>query len=180
MKQSNIIAVAGLGTRHSLGMDIGIITPLKRFQGEGKPIDYMRFIPYSLLDNSLGQMIMSWKDDTYFLCHSYGVRSVMQMLRRWENKGPRVPAIISFDPSQYVWPGQNDVPDRAEAVHNFYQKPPWWRPFGIGGQKLKRIGGGTHGIVNEEVDASHTGIDNLVYTQTKSMHMLKIKLRIME
>src|SRR5690606_30447789 len=130
------------------------------------------FIPYTALDGQIGQMIGRWTDDTYFLCHSYGVRAVMQMIAAW-TAGPRVPLVLSFDPSQWVWPGANDVPARVEFCHNFYQ-----RGWPIGNQRLKRIGGGEAGIVNEEVSSSHTGIDDLLYTQTKAFGYLKSQLKL--
>lgn len=178
IQQSNVIAIAGLGTSHSYGFK-EMLRRLSPWVGEHRQIDYTEFMPYEHWKAEADSMV-GWKDNTIFWCHSYGVAAAFGIIRRWGNRGPKVPLVICYDPSQFVWmdpklwgSGGNTCPDRVIKYHNF-----WQQGWPIGYQRVYRPDGSERDGVNEEVDSTHVGIEDLPYTQQKGLDLTKAAVGI--
>lgn len=171
MTQINVIAVGGLGGAvFSAGLKT-ILAKMKTTQS----IDVLAYRDYSEW-REMAVHVARWRDPTCFLCHSFGVTAVMAAVRAMDGKGPQIPLVVSFDPSQWWWSnlslmfsGGNTVPDRITRVVNFYQNGGL-----IGRQKLYRPDGSERGIVNALVTGTiHGSMDDHPDLQAKAIAEIK-------
>lgn len=149
----NVILFRGLaGNVYSTGLDV-LAMDLKKIEG----VDYVMVVPYTDY-KMMAERLAGFKDPTVLIGHSYGVTSAIRMARMLPTT--KFPALISFDPSQYVF-DSNEVPGNITKVLNFYQKGRW--PFGIGNQRLYRNNASQQitGITNEYVSGvTHASIED--------------------
>lgn len=171
MTQINVIAVGGLGGAvFSAGLKT-ILAKLKTAQS----IDVLAYKDYTEWRDMAAQ-VARWRDPTCFICHSFGVTAVMAAVRAMGSKGPKIPLVVSFDPSQWWWSnftlmfsGGNAVPDRIGRVVNFYQNGGL-----IGRQKLYRAGGTERDIVNDPISGTmHGTIEDRPDLQAKAIAEIK-------
>lgn len=160
MKKINVIAFGGLG---GALFSAGLKTTLMRLN-DIPQIDFKTFEDYKSW-RRWGDTLQSWKDDTIFIGHSFGVPAMFGAIRRMGAKGPRIPLAVSLDPSQYAWmqptlwgSGGNAAPDRAIKVINYWQSAP---AFFIGNQRVFRDNGREDGITNFEIkNIIHGAVDD--------------------
>lgn len=171
MTQINVIAVGGLGGAvFSAGLKT-ILAKLKTAQS----IDVLTYKDYTDWRDMAAQ-VARWRDPTAFICHSFGVTAVMAAVRAMDGKGPNIPLVVSFDPSQWWWSnlslmfsGGNAVPDRIGRVVNFYQGSGL-----IGRQRLYRADGSERGISNEIITGTmHGTIEDRPDLQAKAIAEIK-------
>lgn len=162
----NVVLFRGLaGNTFSAGLDI-LALKLKKLPG----VDYVIVVPYTDWSR-MAERVKNFKDPTVFIGHSYGVTSIMRLAREVNSY---IPLAISFDPSQYVSFGSNGVPINIDKVVNFYQNPPWFRFFAIGGQKLYRANlGNEHNIDNQLITGvTHSNIEDNSQLHQKALDLV--------
>lgn len=174
MRKINVLAFGGLGGAvFSAGLKT-ILMRLQRIEG----IDYCSYEDYASW-RRWAQTLRGWRDPTVLIGHSFGVTAALALARslRDAGRGPRLPLLISFDPSQWWWSnpalmtsGGNGVPDSIEGVVNFYQAA---RP--IGRQKLYRENGSQAGIDNRLIAGTmHSRIEDRRDLQDATVNAVRL------
>jgi hypothetical protein len=150
MKRINVVAFGGLG---GAAFSAGLKTILMKLNGI-QQIDYKTYEDWKSW-RQWGATLQSWKDDTVLLAHSFGIPAAFGAIRAMGKNGPKIPLVVTFDPSQYwifqplLWgTGGNAAPGRVDKVLNFWQEAPF--PF-IGNQTVSRDDGSGWGITNHLV-----------------------------
>ena len=156
MSKINVLAFGGLGGAvFSAGLKT-ILMRLQRIEG----VDYCTYEDYASW-RRWAQTLRGWRDPTVLIGHSFGVTSALAVARslRDAGRGPHLPLLVSFDPSQWWWcnpalmaSGGNGVPDTIKGVVNFYQAS-----GPIGRQKLYRESGSQAGIDNRLIAGTMHG-----------------------
>ncbi len=173
MQKINVIAFGGLGGNL---FSAGLKTILMRLQGV-PGIDFRTYAPWGTWKR-WGATLQSWRDPTVMLAHSFGVSAAFGAIRATGGRGPNIPLVISFDPSQYwglqpgLWgSGGNSAPERAARVVNFWQQAPL---FAIGNQRVVRDDGSHRNIENVLIgNVIHGAIEDQPLLQQRAVNAIK-------
>jgi hypothetical protein len=174
MRKINVIAFGGLGGAvFSAGLKT-ILMRLQRIDG----VDYCTYEDYASW-RRWAQTLRGWRDPTVLIGHSFGVTAALAVTRslRDAGRGPRLPLMVAFDPSQWWWSnpaliasGGNGVPATLECVINFYQAS-----GPIGRQKLYRESGSQAGIDNRLITgAMHGAIEDRRDLQDATVNAVRL------
>lgn len=172
MQKINVLAFGGLGGN---AFSAGLKTILMRLDGV-TGIDFKAYADYSAW-RTWGSALRSWSDPTVILGHSFGVTAALAAVRSMGDRGPRIPLVISFDPSQWWWSnfalmssGGNGVPDRIDRVVNFYQTAGL-----IGRQRLYHAAGVETGIENRPITGTmHGALEDRRDLQDDTVRRIKL------
>lgn len=173
MQKINVIAFGGLGGNL---FSAGLKTILMRLNG-APGVDFRTCEDWKSWKR-WGDTLQSWRDPTVMLCHSFGVPAAFGAIRRMGARGPRIPLVIAFDPSQYwsvqpgLWgSGGNAAPARVERVINFWQQAPL---FAIGNQRVFRDDGSLKNIANILIEnVIHGAIEDQPLLQQRAVNEIK-------
>jgi hypothetical protein len=174
MNRINVLAFGGLGGN---AFSAGLKTIILRLKGV-PGVDFASYEDYTSW-RRWGSTLISWRDPTVLIGHSFGVTAAFAAVRTLGDRGPQFPLMIAFDPSQWWWSnlslmfsGGNTVPDRIASAVNNYQSSGL-----IGRQTLSRTDGSARGISNRLITGTiHSSIEDRADLQDDAVKRMKLLL----